>query len=138
MHVIDAAQPRVTEQIAAVEAVLRELGAHQKPLLAVFNKTDLERGHHEALRLAEHFQHSVAVSAATGEGLATVGQTIADLLRDRVTHLRLRIPAAEGRLLAALRQRQGAVAKSQRQALAIEALVAAAFAGTLDPKWIES
>jgi len=139
LHVIDAAQPRVDEQIAAVETVLRELGAHQKPLLAVFNKTDLERAHNQALRLAEHFQHSVAVSAATGEGLATLGQTIADLLRDRVTHLHLRIPAAEGRLLAALHANGKVLSqKISGKHLRIEALVSAAFAGTLDPKWIES
>jgi 50S ribosomal subunit-associated GTPase HflX len=68
-----------------------------------------------------------------------LGQTIADLLRDRVTHLRLRIPAAEGRLLAALHANGKVLSqKVSGRHLRIEALVAAAFAGTLDPKWIES
>jgi GTPase len=97
LHVIDASQPRVDEQIAAVEAVLRELGAQGKPVLAVFNKTDLERGRHQAIRLADRFRHSTAISAATGDGTLALCQTIADLLSDRVAHLRLKIPADIGK-----------------------------------------
>ena len=137
LHVIDASQPRVDEQIDAVESVLRELGAQDKPVLAVFNKTDLERGHHQAIRLADRFRHSVAISAANGDGTGHLCQTIADLLRDRVAHLRLKIPATEGRWLAALHA-NGKVhsQKISGKHLLIEATVSTAFAATLDPKWI--
>ena len=138
LHVIDASQLRVDEQIAAVEKVLRELGAQNKPVLAVFNKTDLERGRNQAIRLADRFRHSVAISAATGEGTQTLCQTIADLLRDRVAHLHLRIPATEGRLLAALHANGKVLEqKVSGKHLRIEAVVSSAFAATLDSKWIE-
>jgi GTP-binding protein HflX len=138
LHVIDAAQPRVDEQIAAVEAVLRELGAQDKPVLAVFNKTDLERGRNQAIRLADRFRHSVAISAATGDGTATLCQAIADLLRDRVVHLRLQIPADEGRWVAALHANGKVLTQKVRgRHLQIEAVVSTAFAATLDPRWIE-
>lgn len=138
LHVIDASQPRVDEQIAAVETVLRELGAQNKPVLAVFNKTDLERGRNQAIRLAERFRHSVVISAATGEGTATLCQTIADLLRERVTHLHLKIPASEGRLVATLHANGKVLEQKVRgKHLHIEAVVSAAFAATLDPQWIE-
>ena len=138
LHVIDASHPRVDEQIDAVEAVLRELGAHGKPVLAVFNKTDLERGRNQAIRLADRFRHSVAISAATGDGTAALGQTIADLLRDRVAHLHLKIPAAEVRWIAALHA-NGKVhsQKVSGRHLLIEATVSSSFAATLDPRWLE-
>lgn len=137
LHVIDASQPRVDEQIAAVEGVLRELGAQDTPVLAVFNKTDLERGRNQAIRLADHFRHSVAISAATGEGTATLGQTIADLLRDRVAHLHLKIPAGEGKSIAALHANGKVLAQKVRgEHLHVEAIVSASYAATIDPKWI--
>ena len=138
LHVIDASQPHVDEQIAAVEAVLRELGAQSKPVLAVFNKTDLERGHNQAIRLADRFRHSAVISAATGDGTATLCQTIADLLRDRVAHLHLKIPVGEGKFIAALHANGKVLAQKVRgKHLHVEAVVSAAFAATLDPQWIE-
>ena len=138
LHVIDASQPHVDEQIAAVEAVLRELGAQSKPVLAVFNKTDLERGHNQAIRLADRFRHSAVISATTGDGTATLCQTIADLLRDRVAHLHLKIPVGEGKFIAALHANGKVLAQKVRgKHLHVEAVVSAAFAATLDPQWIE-
>ena len=137
LHVIDASQPRADEQIDAVESVLKELGAQDKPVLAVFNKTDLERGHNQAIRLADRFRYSAAISAATGDGTATLCQTIADLLRERVRHLRLKIPATEGRWLAALHANGKVHAqKVSGKNMLVEATVSASFAATLDPKWL--
>ena len=137
LHVIDASQPRVDEQIAAVEAVLRELGAQDKPILAVFNKTDVDLGRKHAIRLSDRFRHSVSISAITGEGTDLLGQTIADLLRDRVAHLHLKIPAGEGRLIAALHANGKVLAQTVKgKHLLIEAVVSASFATTIDPRWI--
>ncbi|HOU21380.1 MAG TPA: GTPase HflX, partial [Kiritimatiellia bacterium] len=138
LHVIDASHPRVDEQIAAVELVLRELGAQHKPVLAVFNKVDLERGRNQAIRLAERFRHAVAISAATGEGTEALGQAIADLLHDRVTHLHLKIPAGEGRWIAALHANGKVLTQKVRgRHLLVEAIVSAGFAATLDPAWVQ-
>lgn len=137
LHVIDASQPRAEEQIDAVEAVLKELGAQTKPVLAVFNKTDLERGRNQAIRLADRFRHSVAISAATGDGTATLCQTIADLLRERVRHLHLKIPVGEGKAIAALHANGKVLEQKVRgKHLHVEAVVSAGFAATLDPKWL--
>ena len=137
LHVIDASQPRVDEQIAAVEAVLRELGAQDTPVLAVFNKTDLERGRNQAIRLADRFRHSVAISAANGDGTTALGQTIADLLRDRVAHVHLKIPVGEGRLIAALHANGKVLDQKVRgKHLLVDAVVSASFAGTLNPDWV--
>jgi GTPase len=139
LHVIDASQPRVEEQIAAVEAVLRELGASDKPVLAVFNKTDLERGRNQSVQLADRFRHSVRISAMTGDGTQALCQTIADLLRNRVARLRLKIPVGEGRLIAALHANGKVLEqKVSGKHLLIEAVVSAAYASSLDPKWLRS
>jgi len=137
LHVIDASQPRVDEQIAAVETVLRELGAQDKTVIAVFNKTDLERGRNQAIRLADRFPHSVRISALTGDGTLSLCQTIEDLLQNRVRHLRLNIPVTEGRLLAALHANGKVLAQTvQGKHLHIEALVSTSFAATIDSEFI--
>ena len=137
IHVIDASHPRVEEQIAAVEQVLDDLGARGKPVLAVFNKTDIERGRNQALRLSDRFPHAIAISARTGEGTRRLLDTITDLLRDRVVRLRLSVPASDGRFLAqlhALGQVERQRVRGQR--LHLEVALPAAKAATIPTAYI--
>ncbi len=137
IHVIDASHPRAEEQIAAVEQVLDDLGARGKPVLAVFNKTDIERGRNQALRLSDRFPHAIAISARTGEGTRRLLDTITDMLRDRVVRLRLSVPAADGRFLAqlhALGQVERQRVRGQR--LHIEVALPAAKAAGIPPAYI--
>jgi len=68
LHVVDAADPRRDQQVAAVEAILKDLGLEGKRRLLVLNKVDrLPPGEGETLA---HQAGGVAVSAATREGLA--------------------------------------------------------------------
>ncbi len=41
LHVIDASSPQVHSQIAAVEAILKQLNLADKPIIRILNKTDL-------------------------------------------------------------------------------------------------
>ncbi len=67
LHVVDAADPRREQQVAAVEAILGQLGLAGKRRLLVFNKVDrLPPGEGAALA---HQADGVAVSAATRQGL---------------------------------------------------------------------
>jgi GTPase len=68
LHVVDAAAPEVEEREAAVEAVLREIGASDRPRLLVFNKADATPPERRDSLLAGH-PGAVAVSALHGEGL---------------------------------------------------------------------
>ena len=77
IHVVDAASPSADEQLAAVEAVLADLGVPDVPVLKVLNKIDLLPDEERALLLRRNEDPSsrtVAVSAKTGEG-------VPDLLR---------------------------------------------------------
>jgi GTPase len=67
LHVIDASSPDRERQMAAVQAVLAEVGAARVPAIEVFNKCDrLNDG--ERARLAALFPGALKVSALTGAG----------------------------------------------------------------------
>ncbi len=67
LHVVDASDPRLEEQVKAVDEILGGLGLADKPRLLVLNKVDrLPPGEGEAMA---HVRDAVAVSAATRRGL---------------------------------------------------------------------
>jgi GTP-binding protein HflX len=67
LHVIDAADARLDEQVKAVEKILGDLGLLEKRRLLVFNKADrLAAG--EADQIA-HLRGGVAISARTRDGI---------------------------------------------------------------------
>jgi GTP-binding protein HflX len=73
VHVHDAANPDWPRQKASVEAILRELGLDEKPLIEVFNKTDrLDAAARAALPPG-----ALEISAKTGEGIDTLRAAIA-------------------------------------------------------------
>ncbi len=68
LHIIDASAEDCDQRAAAVEAVLREIGADERPQIEVLNKTDrLTEQRSEALRALR--PSAVAISARSGEGL---------------------------------------------------------------------
>ncbi|HZT54294.1 MAG TPA: GTPase HflX, partial [Gaiellaceae bacterium] len=97
LHVADASAPegRLREQVAAVEAVLREIGATAIPVELVLNKIDAV----DALtrrRLANRYPHALQISALTGEGLDELRARIADRFSERFEPVRLLLPYGEG------------------------------------------
>jgi len=111
LHVVDAAHPRAEEHIEAVEAVLTEISAAARPRLLVWNKLDLEGAAARAARLGGGGRRGVGVSAATGTGLDELRAAVADLLRARGVPFDVRVPLADGRALALIRQ--GAAVESE-------------------------
>jgi GTPase len=103
LHVADASQPeqRLAEQIAAVDAVLSEIGADELPQELVLNKVDL-LGALDRRRLLGRYPQSLEISARTGEGLDALKSRIADLFADRFEPVRLLLPYGDGSRLAEL------------------------------------
>ena len=66
LHVIDLANPRMKKQIQVVETLIHELGWEKKPLIYLFNKTDLAPIQH---RFQIREKPRVFISARTGEGI---------------------------------------------------------------------
>ncbi len=103
LHVVDAslAPDRMAEQIAAVDAVLSDIGARELPIELVFNKLD-RLSATERVGLANRYPGALLVSAQTGEGLETLQAHLADLFADRFDDVRLLVPYSEGAALSAL------------------------------------
>ncbi|MBI4986661.1 MAG: GTPase HflX [Rhodocyclales bacterium] len=83
LHVVDSASPDREQQMAAVAAVLDEIGAGEVPQIVVWNKIDathaapgVERD--ECDKLAR-----IRVSAKSGAGLDLLREALAEVARDR-------------------------------------------------------
>jgi GTP-binding protein HflX len=97
VHVVDASAPEAhaVEQIAAVDAVLREIGADELPVELVLNKIDAV----DALgrrRLGNRWPDALQISALTGEGLDGLRVRIAERFAERFEPVRLLLPFGEG------------------------------------------
>ena len=103
LHVADASEDdeRLDETIAAVEAVLSEIGASELPIELVLNKVDLVDPLRRR-RLAARFPDALQISARRGEGLADLRARIAARFADRFRPVRLLVPYEDGRILTEL------------------------------------
>jgi GTP-binding protein HflX len=85
LHVIDASNPNVVEQIAQVQRVLKEIGADQIPQLLVFNKIDALDQEHQPLRMEDEFEIDgvqmprIFVSAKNSLGLQALRSRLASI-----------------------------------------------------------
>ena len=101
LHVVDASSPDADGRIAAVETVLREIDAGAVPVQLVWNKADLADAETMHDQLATHAD-SVAISAATGAGMAELLATIGDRLRAQGAIIEYFVPYGRADVLAAL------------------------------------
>jgi GTP-binding protein HflX len=102
LHVVDISHPQAGEQIAAVNAVLNEIGAGEKSTLMVFNKVDRLNGGGALNRLQEKHPDAVAISATTGDGISTLLEEIGTQLRPTREFLELRVPHERAAVIARL------------------------------------
>jgi GTP-binding protein HflX len=102
LHVVDISHPQAEEQIAAVNSVLAEIGANEKPTIMIFNKMDKLDGSGALNRLQEKFPHAVGISAATGEGISTLLAELGTQLRPTREFLELRVPHEQSAVIARL------------------------------------
>ena len=102
LHVVDISHAQAQEQIDAVDAVLKEIGAEGKPVLMVFNKIDKLNGGGALNRFQEKFPHSVGISAMSGEGVSQLLAELGTQLRPTREFLDLRIPHEQSAVIARL------------------------------------
>jgi len=103
LHVVDAGVPEeeLVEMTRAVDDVLEEVGAGDRPRILVLNKADLldeDRRHELAFRHPE----AVLVSAVTGEGLDALGDRVATEFERTLRDVELLVPFSDGATLSEL------------------------------------
>jgi GTP-binding protein HflX len=91
VHVVDCSHRQMWEQMAAVQSILVDLEAADKPLITAFNKQDLQDPQIVG-RLVERTPHSCAISAVTGEGCPDLLRLVEELLPARHVVRIYRIP----------------------------------------------
>ena len=81
LHVVDASNPQMDEQMFTVYETLQNLGVKDKPVITVFNKQDKIQEE----QIIRDFQadYTVKISARTGEGLSELEETIEAVLRQQ-------------------------------------------------------
>ncbi len=103
LHVVDASddEDEMHATIGAVDDVLAEVGAGERPRLLVLNKIDVldADGRRE---LSFRFPDAVQISAETGEGLEALRETIEARFRATLQPLELLVPYDEGGRLSEL------------------------------------
>ena len=99
LHVIDAADLRVDENIEAVEEVLEEIESNEIPTLQVMNKIDMLEGFVPRIdRDEDNLPVRVWLSAQTGEGISLLFQALTERLAGEIAQHELRLPPEAGRL----------------------------------------
>ncbi|MBS9436133.1 GTPase HflX [Photorhabdus noenieputensis] len=99
LHIVDAADSRIDENIAAVDSVLEEIEAHQIPVLLVMNKIDMLESFTPRIdRNEDNLPVRVWLSAQTGEGIPLLLQALTERLSGEIAHYELLLPPEAGRL----------------------------------------
>ena len=102
IHVVDISHPNAEAQIEAVNSVLGEIGAEGKPTLMVFNKIDSLEGRQAVERFLAMHHPSVAISAATGEGVAEFLSALGAAIRPIREYVHLAVPHEKPEVIARL------------------------------------
>jgi GTP-binding protein HflX len=100
IHVADASNPAVLDQISAVSHVLEDLGIDEKDALLVLNKTD--RLPSEALlqKILARYPNAIPISAATRQGLDKFALAVSDALSKTFRDLDIETGVDNGKLMA--------------------------------------
>ena len=116
LHVVDASAPeeRRLADMQAVDEVLEEIGAGEKPRLLVLNKADLLS---EGERREAELDHpeAVPISAQEGEGLEQLRARIEAAFEETLTEVELLIPYSQGGRLHELHEVAGDLERTERE-----------------------
>ncbi len=103
VHMIDASNPEADTQMLIVYNTLRELGIEDKEIVSLYNKIDI-MPENTILPRDFHAEHSLKISAKTGEGTDKFMQLIDKILRDSRIYIEKLIPYKDSAKLALIRK----------------------------------
>ena len=102
IHVVDSSHPQCAQQIEAVNSVLSEIGAMEKPVLMVFNKVDKQGAREAAELLGQQFPKAVAVSSREKIGFDSLFSELGAMLKPIRDFVEVRIPHGEQKAISRL------------------------------------
>lgn len=104
LHVVDASNPEAEQQIQTCYQVLDEIGVDCSNVLLVLNKVDQVPDPSFIAVLRRHYEDTVTVSAATGEGIDRLSRLVAERLSGGFVTAEIETSSGNGRLFAWLNQ----------------------------------
>ncbi|MGN6664593.1 MAG: GTPase HflX [Solirubrobacterales bacterium] len=115
LHVVDASAPeeRRLAAMQAVDEVLEEIGAGDKPRLLVFNKVDLLSEEERSEAALDH-PEAVSISAQEALGLDELRERVEAAFAETLTEVELLIPYSEGGRLHELHEVAGDLERTDR------------------------
>ncbi len=132
LHVADASNPAVLDQISAVYAVLKELEIDEKQTLLVINKIDVPGAEERMQAVQNRYRHSIAVSALSGIGLDALASRVSNELSTSFVTLSVRLSVGDGKTMAWLAKSGEIISKQfHDDHVEIHARMPARFAGRL-------
>jgi GTPase len=96
LHVVDITHPNAAEQAETVNDTLKDIGATHAPILVALNKIDKLSAPETAMEQVARYPNSLAISAATGQGLETLLNRIEGVLQSSKQWMKLLIPYERG------------------------------------------
>ena len=102
IHVVDGTDENAQMHMDVVYKTLAELGVTGKPVVTLFNKTDLQE---EPIKFLDaRADKTIYLSAKTGDGIDTFYEELQNLLRESRTYIDEVIPYTEGSRLDSIRK----------------------------------
>ena len=109
IHVIDASDDEMENQISVVNSVLRDIGATGKRTVTVYNKIDKLTDHNKAMSLGGG--NSVLISAKTGLHMDKLMYAISETAPGKKQKVKVMIPYSEGALVSELHENQKVISE---------------------------
>ena len=104
----------ITRELAASDAVLKEIGADDKPRVTALNKVDLlEPEARKELALLK--PGAIQVSAATGEGLDSLVDALREVIEREMEPVELLIPYSDGARLSEVHQLASSLSRTEEE-----------------------
>jgi GTP-binding protein HflX len=102
LHVVDVSRSNILELMDSVHSVLEEIGAADKNILVVFNKTDLVGGNHFLFlkkKLMLEYPDSIFISAKNGEGMEMLVEKMSEFIIKKSVVITLEVPVKLSNLI---------------------------------------
>jgi len=115
LHIIDSSHPNAIAHATTVQATLTEIGAGHIPTILALNKID-RFPNPEKVReiISTEFDHAIAISAITGEGIFDLLKAIEAELFENYQEIQVKIPFQHGDLISLFHE-QGQVQRIEHE-----------------------